>query len=54
MDWQDTLYRWEEYSEKLYPLRDEVRISLRQNISMMTTWNIKSDCMRQMMIPCPF
>ena len=24
MDWQDTLYRWELYSEKLYPLRDEV------------------------------
>ena len=24
MDWQDTLYRWEEYSEKLSPLRDEV------------------------------
>lgn len=24
MDWQETLYRWEEYSEKLYPLRDEV------------------------------
>ena len=24
LDWQDTLYRWELYSEKLYPLRDEV------------------------------
>ena len=24
MDWQDTLYRWELFSEKLYPLRDEV------------------------------
>ena len=24
MDWENTLYRWEEYSEKLYPLRDEV------------------------------
>ena len=24
MDWEETLYRWEEYSEKLYPLRDEV------------------------------
>ena len=24
MDWQDTLYMWELYSEKLYPLRDEV------------------------------
>ena len=24
MDWQDSLYRWELYSEKLYPLRDEV------------------------------
>ena len=23
-DWQETLYRWEEYSGKLYPLRDEV------------------------------
>ena len=24
MDWQEALYRWEEYAEKLYPLRDEV------------------------------
>ena len=24
MDWQNVLYRWELYSEKLYPLRDEV------------------------------
>lgn len=24
MDWQSVLYRWEMYSEKLYPLRDEV------------------------------
>ena len=24
LDWQDTLYRWELYSEKLYPLREEV------------------------------
>lgn len=24
MDWQDSLYRWEQYAEKLYPLRDEV------------------------------
>ena len=24
MDWQSVLYRWELYSEKLYPLRDEV------------------------------
>lgn len=24
MDWQDSLYRWELYSEKLYPLRDEL------------------------------
>lgn len=24
MDWEETLYRWEEYSEKLYPLRDDV------------------------------
>ena len=24
LDWQDTLYRWVLYSEKLYPLRDEV------------------------------
>ena len=23
-DWQDTLYRWEQYAEKFYPLRDEV------------------------------
>ena len=24
LDWQNVLYRWELYSEKLYPLRDEV------------------------------
>ena len=24
MDWQEALYRWEEYAEKLYPLRDKV------------------------------
>ena len=24
LNWQDTLYRWELYSKKLYPLRDEV------------------------------
>ena len=24
MDWQSALYRWELFSEKLYPLRDEV------------------------------
>ena len=24
MDWQSALYRWELYSKKLYPLRDEV------------------------------
>lgn len=24
LDWQEALYRWEEYAEKLYPLRDEV------------------------------
>ena len=24
MDWQSVLYRWEIFSEKLYPLRDEV------------------------------
>ena len=24
LDWQDSLYRWEQYAEKLYPLRDEV------------------------------
>ena len=24
MEWQEALYRWEEYAEKLYPLRDKV------------------------------
>ncbi len=24
MDWHETLNRWEDYSEKLYPLRDEI------------------------------
>ncbi len=24
MDWQSVLYRWEEYADKLYPLRDKV------------------------------
>lgn len=24
MDWQEALYRWEDYAEKLYTLRDEV------------------------------
>ena len=24
MDWHTVLYRWQEYAEKLYPLRDEV------------------------------
>lgn len=40
MDWQDTLYRWELYSEKLYPLRDDVADIFNTNY----IWDEKCNC----------
>ena len=40
MDWYTTLIRWEEYAEKLYPLRDEVADIFATHY----IWDEKSNC----------
>ena len=40
MDWYTTLIRWEEYAEKLYPLRDEVADIYATHY----IWDEKSNC----------
>ena len=47
MNWLETLYNWEEYAEKLYPLRDEVDDIFKTHY----IWDAQCNCEERLYVP---
>lgn len=47
MNWLETLYKWEEYAEKLYPLRDEVD----DIFKTLYIWDAQCNCEERLYVP---